>query len=96
MGPWGSTYNYLAPVYHKVIDAWRNNEHQTAREFQLESVQLVMILNAVSPLSAGKSLMRRVGFDFGLVRPPLRQLSEDGQASFDEAVDKLGVFDRTL
>lgn len=91
-GAVGSTYNYLTPLYRKMIDAWRQNDLQTARKCQLQSARLASLLSEFGPLPAGKSLLKRIGFDFGTVRPPLRPLSKNEQAAFDERVDQLHIF----
>lgn len=91
-GAVGSTYNYLTPLYRKMIGAWRKNDLCTARKCQLQSVRLVSLLREFGPLSAGKSLLKRIGFDFGAVRPPLRPLSKNEQAALDEKVDQLRIF----
>ncbi len=93
-GAVGSTYNYSAPLYNQVISAFEAGEIEDARHYQRQSVALVSLLAATSPLGAGKSLLKRVGFDFGPVRLPLRSLSQNEQIGFDEAIDELGIFER--
>ncbi len=94
-GAVGSTYNYLTPLYRKMIAAWQKNDLLTARKGQLESARLASLLHQFGPLPAGKSLLKRIGFDFGVVRPPLRPLSKNEQAAFDEKVDQLRIFPST-
>lgn len=91
-GAVGITYNYLTPLYRKMISAWQKNDLLTARKCQLQSARLASLLHQFGPLPAGKSLLKRIGFDFGGVRPPLRPLSQNEQAAFDEKVDQLGIF----
>lgn len=92
-GAVGSTYNYAAPVYQRMVAAFERGDFAAARELQGRSVQLVAALNQVSPLSAGKALLKRVGFDFGPVRLPLRALSAEEETSLNRAVDQCGIFD---
>ena len=94
-GAVGSTYNYLTPLYRKMIAAWQKNDLVTARQCQLQSARLASLLCQFGPLPAGKSLLKRIGFDFGAVRPPLRPLSKNEQAAFDEKVDQLRIFPST-
>ena len=91
-GAVGSTYNYAASLYTKVIAAFQSGRIEEARQYQRQSVALVSLLSQVSPLGAGKSLLKRVGFDFGPVRLPLRSLSSDQQSAFDRAIDELEIF----
>lgn len=93
-GAVGSTYNYMAPLYHEVLSAFDEGRMAEARLLQRRSVDLVGLLDQVSPLAAGKLLLRRVGFDFGQVRAPLSRLSESQQHEFDQAVDVLGIFEQ--
>lgn len=91
-GAVGSTYNYLSPLYFRMIAASEKGDLAEAQLLQRQSVDLVGLLNRVSPLSAGKSLLKRVGFDFGPVRLPLRSLTHSEQTAFDESVDHLNLF----
>lgn len=65
----GSTYNYAAPLYLKMIDAFRAGDLGTARELQLKSQKLVLILGRYP--SAGKQIMELIGQPVGPQRPPL-------------------------
>lgn len=94
-GAIGITYNYLTPLYRQMINAWQKNDLPTARRCQLQSARLVSLLRQFGPLPAGKSLLKRIGFDFGAVRPPLRPLSKSEQTAFDEKVDQLRIFPPT-
>jgi N-acetylneuraminate lyase len=91
-GAVGSTYNYLSPLYQRMLTAFEAGDLSEAQRLQRQSVDLVGLLNPVSPLSAGKSLLKRVGFDFGPVRQPLRSLTLPEQKAFDESIDHLNLF----
>ena len=91
-GAVGSTYNYSAPLYTRLLSAFEAGDLAEAQRLQRQSVDLVGLLNRVSPLSAGKSLLKRVGFDFGPVRMPLHELTEAEHAEFESAIDRLGLF----
>ncbi len=91
-GAVGSTYNYAAPLYQRIQAAFLEGDHTTARALQQQSVTLVTHLNAVSPLAAGKAILRELGFDFGPVRPPLRGLSSAQEDELRQQVRELAVF----
>jgi len=40
----GSTYNYCAPLYHKIIAAYQAGDLATAQALQMKSVKLVQVL----------------------------------------------------
>jgi N-acetylneuraminate lyase len=90
-GAVGSTYNYSAPLYHRVIKAFESGDLPAARRAQLESVRLVEILLKYGVLPAGKALMSLAGIECGPVRPPIPQLGPAQKASLFEEVRALGV-----
>jgi N-acetylneuraminate lyase len=93
-GAVGSTYNYAAPLYHKIIAAFERGDWTTARALQLKSVKLVQALLPFGVLASGKALMTLVGVDCGPTRPPVRALSEEQKAKLFRQVEALGLFER--
>lgn len=93
-GAVGSTYNYAAPLYHKIIAAHHAGDLGTAQALQLKSVKLVQLLAQFGVLPAGKAIMRLVGVDCGPVRPPVRRLTEDQISRLFRQVEAIGVLDR--
>lgn len=91
-GAVGSTYNFMSPLYHRVIQAFDSGDIPTARREQMRSIELVRTLLRFGPsaMAAGKSLMARLGVDCGPVRPPLRQLSPEQATQLDEQLERLG------
>lgn len=71
----GSTYNFAAPLYHRILAAFDAGDWPTARALQEKSVRLVNELCARRFLPAAKRLMAVVGVDCGPVRPPLADIS---------------------
>src|ERR1700754_934773 len=54
-GAVGSTYNYMAPVYHRIIEAFNANDLVTARSFQSLAIQIITVMNRRGGLAAGKA-----------------------------------------
>jgi len=79
-GAVGSSYNFAAPLFLKVIEAWEKQDLPAARAAQLKAIGLISILAGYGGLPAAKAAMRIVGIDCGDVRTPLRSLDEDQQA----------------
>lgn len=75
-GAVGSTYNYAAPLYHRLLAAFEKGDLAGARALQLKSVEMVGVLQRYGVLAAGKAVMSFRGVQCGPVRPPLRQLGE--------------------
>ena len=72
----GSTYNYAAPLYTTMLDAYANGHHERAREQAEKVVKLVDLLIEYGVLAAGKALMSLRGIDCGPVRSPVAVLSD--------------------
>ena len=76
-GAIGSTYNYSAPVYRRVIEAFeRGDMTAAANEMRLvrDSIQVLVDFGG---LPAGKAMLALCDVDCGTVRLPLRTLSPD-------------------
>ena len=75
-GAVGSTYNYAAPLYLEMIEAFNRNDHDTARAHAKTSLELVEALVEFGVLASGKALMSLHGVDCGGPRPPVSPLAE--------------------
>lgn len=89
----GSTYNFAAPVYKRLSDAFYKKDLQTAAEMQWQSVKLVRIINKYGGLAAQKTMMKLSGVDCGPVRFPLVDLTVTEVKSMENDLKKLGFFD---
>jgi len=90
-GAVGSTYNYAAPHYHRIMKAFESGDLATARALQLKSVRLVEILLQYGVVPAGKAIMSLVGIECGPVRAPLTRLSETQRVELLREVNELGI-----
>jgi len=95
-GAVGSTYNYAAPVYRRVMAAFNRGDLQTARREQLKSVELTQALLEHGTLRAGKAVMSLLGIDCGPVRPPLRPVDGDELVEIRRKIQSMDVFARPL
>jgi len=91
-GAVGSTYNFAAPLYLRLMEAVAAGEMDTARDLQRTSRQMIAMLRGVTGafLPAAKSVMARVGVDCGPVRPPLVSLTEKQVEAVGNVLDDLG------
>ena len=94
-GAVGSTYNFMAPLYNRVIAAFDAGDLPAARREQMRSVELVRMLLRFGPafMAAGKAVMERLGIDCGPVRSPLRPLTPEQAVQLDEQLTRLGFDD---
>lgn len=73
-GAVGSTYNFAAPLYRRMLQAWEAGDFAAAQSAQYRAVVLFRLLEKLVYLPASKALMGLLGVDCGPVRPPLRNL----------------------
>jgi N-acetylneuraminate lyase len=95
-GAIGSTYNFAAPLYHRLLRAFESGDLMTARRAQLASVGLVRVMGRFGGLAAGKAIMGLLGVECGPVRSPLRPLSSVDLRSLYEALKPFDIFARPL
>ena len=73
----GSTYNVIAPLYLRLIEAFHQNDMETARAKQMQSVAFIRTLNQYPFHPAMKEVLRMLGIDVGCCRLPHRVLTGD-------------------
>nr|MDO8114677.1 dihydrodipicolinate synthase family protein [Candidatus Sigynarchaeota archaeon] len=89
----GSTYNLGAPIYTRIIDAFEKKDLDTAREYQLLSINVVMVLFGTGEFfSACKATMKWLGIDLGPVRSPLKDIDAKTSADLKKKLEALGFF----
>jgi N-acetylneuraminate lyase len=91
-GAVGSTYSFMAPVYHRVIEAFHQGEIPTARRQQARSMDVIQVLFRYGIFAALKACMKLAGVDCGPVRLPLRSLSEEQYHSMRTDLESVGFF----
>ncbi len=81
-GAVGSTYNFAAPLYQRLIEAFNRGDKPTVDGLQARAVEMidVCVKSGAHPIAAFKRVMRRVGIDCGPVRRPLLDIT-DAQAT---------------
>jgi N-acetylneuraminate lyase len=89
-GAVGSTYNYMAAIYHRMIEAFTSGDMESARRFQSMAIQIITVMSRHGGLPAGKAMMKMVGLDCGPVRPPLQNLSPDALESLTRELEAVG------
>ncbi len=92
-GAVGSTYNFAAPIYHRLRRAFAAGDLETARMEQFRSVQLVQLLSGVGFMGAAKAVMAMLGVDVGPARLPNATPSPDQVKKLRVDLEQLGFFD---
>jgi N-acetylneuraminate lyase len=93
VGAVGSTYNFAAPIYHRVMAAFAKGDFAAARGEQFRSVQLIDVLIRHGFTAAAKATMGLVGVDVGPSRLPNAPLTGEQVRSLRSDLERLGFFD---
>lgn len=88
-GSVGSTFNYAAPLYYKLIDAFNAGELETAQQLQQQSIDMIRLLGKYGGIATGKAYMKLVGLDCGEFRIPVKNMSADAFELFRKDVESL-------
>ena len=89
-GAVGSTFNYAAPLYHNLIDAFNSNNLEKAQALQQKAIDMIRLLGKYRGISVGKAYMKLVGVDCGQFRLPVENMREDQFENFKLDVAQLG------
>lgn len=89
LGAVGSTYNYAAPLYHKMIDAFNKGDMETARKLQQKSIDLIKLIGKYGGIATGKAFMKYIGLDCGLFRLPVKNMTPKIYDNFKKEVESL-------
>ena len=92
-GAVGSTYNYAAPLYHKLIEAFNSGDIESARNLQHKSINLIKLLNKYGGIATGKVFMKYIGIDCGKFRMPVKNMVESKYVEFLKDIEHLEMDD---
>lgn len=92
-GAVGSTFNVAAPVYLRIIDAFRRGDMEQARYWQSRSIGMIRVLASYPFHPALHEVMKLLGMDCGPCRLPHRPLTDDGAASLKDELEAIGFFE---
>jgi len=73
----GSTFNYAAPLYYKLIDAFNNGDLATAQLLQQQSIDMIRLLGKYGGIATGKAYMKLIGVDCGEFRLPVKNMNAE-------------------
>lgn len=91
-GAVGSTYNFAAPIYHRLMAAFARGDLEAARQEQFRSVQLVRILSRRGFMGSAKAVMQMLGVPVGPPRLPNTALSAEQSDALRAELDAAGFF----
>jgi len=85
----GSTFNYAAPLYYQMINAFDGGDFVRARRLQQQSIEMIRLLGKYGGIATGKAYMKYVGFDFGQFRLPVKNMTAGMYEKFVSDVQAL-------
>jgi N-acetylneuraminate lyase len=92
VGAVGSSYNFAAPIYHRVMAAFERGDMTAAREEQFKSVQLIQLLSRFGYMGAAKGLMEMLGVPVGPPRLPNRAITPAQLGQLRQQLETLDFF----
>jgi N-acetylneuraminate lyase len=93
VGGVGSSYNFAAPIYVRMLAAFSRGGLAAAREEQYRSVQLIELLAGYGYMGAAKAVMGMLGVEVGPARLPNGNLSDEQRGRLRGELERLGFFD---
>lgn len=91
-GAVGSSYNFAAPIYARLMAAFARGDLATARLEQWRSVQLITELANVGYMAAAKAVMGMLGVPVGPARLPHASLDAATVSRLRDRLDAIGFF----
>jgi N-acetylneuraminate lyase len=91
-GAVGSSYNFAAPVYQRLLAAFAAGDMETARAEQFRSAQLIALLARHGYMGAAKAVMTMLGVDVGPARLPNATLTPEQIKKLRADLEQLGFF----
>ncbi len=88
-GAVGSTYNFLAPYYRRVMDAFAQGRVEDAQDHQFTATRIVHSILKYGGHNAIKGAMGILGVDCGPTRLPIAPLSKDEMAALERDLEQV-------
>ncbi len=92
-GAVGSTYNFAAPIYLNMIEAFNNGEMETARLWQDRALEMLDRIFATCGRAGLKGMMSITGIDCGPQRLPIANATPAQLTQLKKEMDEIGFFE---
>ena len=86
----GSTYNYAAPLYHQLMEAYNRGDQSLAEKLQQQSIDMIRLLGKYGGIATGKAYMKLIGLDCGQFRLPIGNMDEKSFELFKKDTEQIG------
>jgi N-acetylneuraminate lyase len=91
-GAVGSTFNYAAPLYHDLMEAFNSGNLENASLLQQQSIDMIRLLGKYGGIGTGKVFMKAIGFDCGPFRLPVSNVNEKAYRLFLDDLNRVDFF----
>lgn len=92
-GAVGSSYNFAAPIYQRVMRAFEAQDFESARAEQMKSVHMIARLASAGYMAAAKCVMKMLGVDVGPARLPHGNLDATQEKALRSDLEAMGFFE---
>ena len=82
----GSTYNFMAEKFIKIMQLYKEGKVDEAYAIQKDANKILSVLCKVGIMQSEKAVLNLMGFDFGKARAPFGELSSDDMKAIEEIV----------
>ena len=82
----GSTYNFMAEKYIKILNLYKESKMQEALSVQHECNEIITSLIKVGVMAGEKAILNLLGYDFGDCRLPFKSCDKEGYALLEREV----------
>lgn len=89
----GSTYNFAAPLYRRIIAAFDRGDLSEARRLQSLSAEMVRVIIGAGGTGGLKEVMALVGIDCGPSRLPRRSCTAEQRETLRRRLNDIGFFE---
>lgn len=89
----GSTYNFAAPIYLDMAEAFAGGDLASARRLQQVARGMIDLVHPFGGLPALKAIASMIGVDCGPCRLPLRDLDEPARAGLRRGLESIGFIE---
>jgi N-acetylneuraminate lyase len=89
-GAVGSTYNYAAPLYHQLMDAFNAGELEQAATIQQKAIDMIELLGKYGGIATGKAFMKLIDMNCGEFRLPVKNMTKAAFEQFTLDAERVG------
>ena len=92
-GAVGSTYNFAAPIYQRLLVAFARNDLVSAQREQMRSVHVIKVLAQNGFMAAAKAVMEMLGVPVGPARLPNGNLTSEEKGELRRKLEQIQFFE---